>query len=113
VSPNRGPLNRVPVFFKQVLNISTPLPGSSIRKKAVKEGKLQFGQDGFDTNGRDDVLRNENVTSERIKQLQRKAILKFYLRPSYLLKRIRKTSSLEHFLIQCLEMLFVFSEGIK
>ncbi len=103
---------KLPIDFAS-FNIATPLPGSSIRAKARKEGKLQFGQDGFDTYGRDDVLGNENVTGERIKQLRRKAILKFYLRPSYLLKRLRKTSSLGHFLIQCLEMFFVFSEGIK
>ena len=103
---------KLPIDFAS-FNIAAPLPGSIIRAKALQEGKIQFGQDEFDTYGRNDVLANDHVTSERIKQLRRKAIIKFYLRPSYLLRRLRKTSSIEHLLIQCLEMLFVFSEGIK
>ena len=103
---------QLPLDFAS-FNIATPLPGSTIRANAQQAGKLRFGQDGFDTYGRNDVLGNPHITGARIKQLRRQAIVSFYLRPAYLWRRLRKTSSFEHLLLQCLEMLFVFSEGIK
>lgn len=94
---------KLPIDFAS-FNIAAPLPGSDIRQKAISLGKMSFGVEGFDTSGRSGIIGSDSVSVEVIKRLRKEAFRKFYLRPSYLLKRLRKTSSPEHFLIQFLEM---------
>ena len=94
---------KMPIDFAS-FNIAAPLPGSDIRKKAVTAGKMSFGMEGFDTSGRGGIIGSDSVSVDVIKRLRKEAFRKFYLRPSYLLKRLRKTASFEHFLIQALEM---------
>ncbi len=98
---------KLPIDFAS-FNIAAPLPGSSIREKAIADGKLQIGQEGFDTYGREGVLGNKKIDMRRIRNLRRKAVLQFYFRPSQILRRLRKTSSLEHVFIQFNEMLSLF-----
>ncbi|TAN43522.1 MAG: radical SAM protein [Nitrospirae bacterium] len=86
-------------------NIASPLPGSVIRKKVLKEGRLSFGEGGFDTSGKTGIIGSSRIDSETLRKLRTKAILKFYLRPSYLMRRLRKTGSLEHLQIQLLQMI--------
>lgn len=99
----------LPIDFAS-FNVAAPLPGSEIREKALKNDKLSFGQDGFDTSASGEILGSEKISSERLKKLRAKAIRKFYMRPSYLLRRLRKISSWEHFLIQFNEMLSLFKK---
>ena len=93
----------LPIDFAS-FNIAAPLPGSSIRRQAVASGKLVFGKEGFDTSGQAGIIGSEKISVEAIKKLRKKAFRRFYLRPSYLLRRLSKTSSFEHLLIQLLEM---------
>lgn len=86
-------------------NIAAPLPGSGIRKKMIEAGLLHFGEEGFDTCGRQGVLGSAHVSAQRLRELRRFALRKFYLRPSYWLRRLSRTSSAEHLKIQVLEML--------
>jgi len=101
----------LPIDFAS-FNIAAPLPGSHIRKKAVEEGKLKFGQEGFDTFGRGGILENENISMERLKALRRKGTVEFYLRPAYLWRRLRRTSSGEHFMVQFTMMLSMFGKNV-
>ena len=94
----------LPVDFAS-FNIAAPLPGSGIRKKAAASGKMVFGQEGFDTLARSGVLTSSGVSRERILALRRDAIQRFYLRPKHLLRRLRKTESLEHLRVQFRQML--------
>lgn len=99
----------LPIDFAS-FNIAAPLPGSDIRKRVTTLGLLQFGNEGFDTCGRSGILGNANITAEELRALREQAFRKFYFRPSYLLRRIRKTASLEHFLIQLSEMLVMMKK---
>jgi len=94
----------LPIDFAS-FNIAAPLPGSDIRRTVQSAGKLHFGREGFDTSGRSGILGNANIDAEQLRALRKIAFRRFYLRPSYLLKRLRKTSSFEHFMIQFQEML--------
>jgi len=93
-----------PIDFAS-FNIAAPLPGSDIRQRAVSEGKLIFGAEGFDTCGRMGVIGSGRISAERLRELRKGAFRSFYLRPSYWLRRLRRTRSVEHFLIQAGEML--------
>lgn len=93
----------LPVDFAS-FNIAAPLPGSGIRKKAAASGKMVFGQEGFDTLARSGVMVNSEVSQERILALRRDAVRSFYLRPMHLLRRMKKTESLEHLLVQFRQM---------
>lgn len=100
---------KLPIDFAS-FNIAAPLPGSDIREKAIKEGNLILGHEGFDTSGLSGVLGNVYIDNERIKKVKKKAVRRFYLRPSYLLRRLKKTSSWEHFKIQIAEMVSLFKK---
>lgn len=86
-------------------NIAAPFPGTVIRKKAISSGKMIFGREGYDTLAHADELGVSSVSHEKIRYLRNKAVIRFYLRPLYLLRRMKKTVSFEHFLIQCRQML--------
>lgn len=94
----------LPIDFAS-FNIAAPLPGSHIRKRMTGRGKLVFGKEGFDTCGRMGVLGNDNISAAKLRALRKIAFRKFYARPSYLLRRLRRTRSLEHLLMQVQEML--------
>lgn len=100
---------QLPVDFAS-FNIAAPLPGSGIRKKAAANGKMTFGHEGYDTLARSGVLVNSEVSQERILALRRRAVRSFYLRPGYLWRRLRKTVSLEHLLIQFRQMAGMFGK---
>lgn len=101
---------KLPLDFVS-FNIAAPTPGSSIRENAIKEGKLTNSVEGFDSLGNKQILGNNYVTSKRLLELKRKALIRFYLKPSYLLRRIKKTTSIEHFLIQLNEMISIFKKA--
>ncbi len=85
-------------------NIAAPLPGSDIRQRAFETGKLSFGTEGLDTFGSEGILGNENIDYAKLRKMRNNALIKFYFRPIYIIKRLIKTSSLEHLQIQFEEM---------
>ena len=102
---------QLPIDFAS-FNIAAPLPGSDIRANALRDGTLMLGQEGFDTMGHSGILGNKKINHEKIMKLRKNAVRRFYLRPSYLIKRLRRTTSLEHFRIQFGEMLYLFRKQI-
>lgn len=93
-------------------NIAAPLPGSEIRAKAKEKNLLPFGNEGFDTLGTNAMLGNQNLHADSLRRLRHDAILSFYLRPSYILRRLGRTRSPGHFWNQFLQMLALFRKGI-
>ncbi|WP_306532911.1 radical SAM protein [Geobacter sp.] len=85
-------------------NIAAPLPGSAFRQKAVAAGRMVFGAEGYDTLSHRGELGISAVGYERLRALRNRAVRQFYLRPSYLLRRLRKTASMEHFVLQVSQM---------
>lgn len=100
----------IPLDFAS-FNIAAPLPGSQLCDEAFRDGRLKFGDEGFDTLAAKCVLGNPKVTPGRIMELRRQAVLRFYLRPSYILRRLSRTVSLEHFWIQFREMFALFRKN--
>ncbi len=84
-------------------NIAAPLAGSSIRAQAIKEGKMKIGEENFDSFGRNKIVSIAKINADEIMALRNNAVLKFYFRPGYLLKRVLRTKNTQHFLVQALE----------
>lgn len=101
---------QIPIDFAS-FNIAAPLPGSTICDEAIADGRLKFGDEGFDTLAVKGVLEHPSISQDRIKELRHQAVLRFYLRPSYLLRRLLRTTSWEHFTIQFREMLALFRKN--
>lgn len=100
----------LPVQFISV-NIAAPLPGSGIRKSLNAEGRMVFGREGFDTLGRSGVIPVSSMDVGRLYELRTLALRRFYLRPSYLWGRLRRTSSPEHLLLQLRQALALFRKS--
>ncbi len=98
---------RLPIDFAS-FNIAAPLPGTIIRRKAMQSGKMKFGVGGYDTLSHKGDLGISSVSHERVRRLRNQAVRRFYLRPSYLLRRLGKTVSLEHLLVQLSQMQALF-----
>jgi radical SAM superfamily enzyme YgiQ (UPF0313 family) len=99
----------IPLDFAS-FNIASPLPGSSIREKALLDGKIKSGEDNFDTLGNKKILGNVHVTADQLRKLRVKAVRSFYLRPSYIFRRLSRINSLEHLSVQLLEMASMFKK---
>jgi hypothetical protein len=79
-------------------NLLVPLFGSRVREQLVREGTLDPFTVGMDTSG------TYGRDHERALVLRNRAARKFYLRPSYLLRRLASVRGREEFLIQFQEM---------
>jgi len=92
-------------------NIAAPLPGSNIRQIAKEKKQLTFGTEGFDSYGRAGILGGAKISEERLKRLRRNATISFYLRPSYIVRRLKRTTSLEHLANQMRQMIALFGKN--
>ncbi len=102
---------RVGIDFAS-FNIAAPLSGTSIRKQAIESGKLKEHDWGFDSSGEKGVLSNGVLSGDEILELKKKAVMSFYFRPSYLIKRLFYVKSIEQFLIQLEQMWGLFTRNI-
>jgi len=76
-------------------SILTALPGTSLHKYA-KENDLLINESGSYVGSQSDVsLKNKHMTSKKLKQLKRLANKRFYLRFSYVVKRLRMIRGFE------------------
>src|SRR3989338_379990 len=67
--------------------------GAKIRGKAVKSGLVSDNDKTMDQSGRRITMGTISLSKRDMQKLKRKAILGFYLRPSYILKRLRSLKS--------------------
>lgn len=81
-------------------NIATPLAGTSIRKMAISQKDMTIDERGHNSLGTGKIISVCSMTVDDIKHMRKKAVHKFYLRPSYLIGRIFKIRGFEHFMIQ-------------
>ena len=89
-------------------NIASPLPGTSIKASVISMGVYNETEDYIDSSGLNGVLCSDRLSSEEIIGLRSRALIKFYLRPRYLIRRFFKIRSLEHLGIQLAEMRELF-----
>ena len=67
---------------------------------AILQKDMTKDERGHNSLGTGKIISICSMTVDDIKRLKKKALLKFYLRPSYLLGRIFKIRGFEHFVIQ-------------
>jgi len=87
-------------------NIYAPLMGSIIREEMIEEGKIAPDSIGYDTAG------TTGKADKSLVELRNRAVRRFYLRPSYLYKRITGLTSVEELCIQCAEMIGLFKNTL-
>ncbi len=85
-------------------NIYSPLMGSVVREKMVREGKITPDAVGFDPGG------EAGSPDARLIELRNRAARRFYFRPSYLAGRVLSLSGPKEFFIQFAEMIELFKQ---
>jgi radical SAM superfamily enzyme YgiQ (UPF0313 family) len=109
LNSDKDAVNRMVDFAKKLkldyasFNIFTVLFGSKVREDLIKEGKIDPYAVGSDTSG---TFGKEG--REKLIELRNMAVKKFYMRPSYIIRRLTRISSLSEFLIQIEEMRGIF-----
>lgn len=92
-------------------NIAAPLPGSVIKKAALDDGSLRNEDVHYDSLGKYNALGNGLMSGNELIELRNKAVRSFYLRPSYLVKRLLTIRSLQQFIIQFSEMISILKKA--
>jgi Fe-S oxidoreductase len=69
-------------------NIAVPRPGTLLREIAIGDGVVRKDSIVFDHSGRSVSTLSKHLSKEELKRLRKRAILEFYLRPSYILRHI-------------------------
>ncbi len=91
-------------------NVAAPLPGSIVKKIAINSGQLEAGGLLYDSLAKYKALSNGVLSGEELVALRKKAVIKFYLRPSYLIKRVFSIKSWQQFVIQFGEMIQIIKK---
>lgn len=74
-------------------NVAVPRMNTPLRQKAIREGLITSDLEIMDQGGVTIAMPTRSLTMEQVQDLKKKAIRGFYLRPSYLWKRLRGLSS--------------------
>ncbi len=85
-------------------NILSPVPGTIVRKNAISSGKIKATDHHFNLSTHKQLVETDLLTKKQLLRLRTRAIVSFYLRPRYLLRRLCNTKSFLHFYIQFCEM---------
>lgn len=82
--------------------IATPYLGSKMREDALECGWIdkKFEQDIFSDSAQYPIMDTDKLSKEEIWALKKKAVRKFFFRPSYIMRRILKLGSLDDFIVQ-------------
>lgn len=87
------------------LNVAVPRFGTEFRTKAVESGLTQRDQLVMDQGGQEVALQTGSMDRASMLAMKKKMVRRFYLRPSYLWRRLRSASSLR-------ELTGQFREGL-
>jgi radical SAM superfamily enzyme YgiQ (UPF0313 family) len=81
-------------LLRAAFNIVIPIPGTEIFDELIDAGRLKLQDINWDTLTNDQVaFKRNHVTGQRLLELQRKAFLRFYTRPTVLRRVIRDMST--------------------
>lgn len=69
-------------------NVAVPLPGTTMRRRCLEHGWLKAEQEELDSSRGYPVIETPELTRERLWQLRNHAIRSFYLRPSYIWRKL-------------------------
>lgn len=74
-------------------NVAVPRRGTEIRTQALKEGLINDDFDIMDQSGTKIAMSTKYLSREQVLTIRRQAVCSFYLRPSYILRRIKSIDS--------------------
>ena len=74
-------------------NVAVPRAGTRLRKSAVEAGLLDRDVVVMDQSGFEPTLDTRGLTARELTRWRRRAVTRFYLRPSYLWRRLRHLRS--------------------
>ncbi len=74
-------------------NVAVPRAGTRLRERAVQEGLVDDDIEVMDQSGTEPVLDTRGLRAEELVRWRRRAVLSFYLRPSYLWRRLRHVTT--------------------
>lgn len=109
---DRGSILKTIEFSKELkcdyasFNFAVPRMGTELRKKALKEKLISEDNRKMDQSGSFITLDTATLSKEEIVKLRKKAYKSFYLRPTYLWKRLISINSLGQLIVQ-------LKDGIK
>ena len=75
-------------------NIAVPRMGTVLRKNVVGDGLIDSGLDEMDQSGSRAVFSTKGLTIREVEEFKNKALMSFYLRPSYILGELTKIRSM-------------------
>lgn len=93
-------------------NIAVPRPGTDLRKRAIESGLITGGQLNFDHSGRLACMPSKSLSAGELLKFKLKATREFYLRPSYLLRRLTAIRSLSELKDSAREFCGLFRNNI-
>jgi len=90
--------------------IATPDLGTRLREEALEKKWVSSGIESFDSTDFP-IMETEKLSKEEVWRLRRKAVKEFYLRPSYLIKRLLKIRNLRDIKIAVSNAISLFSKS--
>lgn len=85
-------------------NFAVPRVNTKLRETAIRQNLIEKWVEGLDQAGTQIAMPTYNLSKKDLQKLRRKALITFYLRPSYILKRILSIDSFSEFRIQINEV---------
>lgn len=92
-------------------NVAVPRSGTSLKTEAEREGLLEPGVDP-DQAGDVFAMRTRSLAGSELAGLKRRAVRDFYLRPGYLLGRVRRAGSLRELMAQAREGMALLRKNV-
>lgn len=86
-------------FLKEIdcafasFNVAVPRMGTPLRQEAIRQGLISSDLVTMDQTGTSIAMPTRSLTREQLRDLRSRAIREFYLRPSYLVKRLMGIST--------------------
>jgi len=84
-------------------NVAVPRAGTRLRQRALREGLLDPDQVVMDQSGFEPVLPTRGLTPEQLRAWRRRAVARFYLRPTYLWRRLSRLRTAGELAVQARE----------
>jgi radical SAM superfamily enzyme YgiQ (UPF0313 family) len=75
-------------------NVASPRMGTEMRHDMLAAGLIEDGPAVLDSSRSLPVFSTETLSAQQLQAFRKRAIRQFYLRPSYLLRRLRRVGSL-------------------
>lgn len=89
-------LKELPLDYAS-FNVAVPRAGTDLRKEALASGLIDDESITMDQSGTEIAMPTKHLTQAQVRTFRRKAVRQFYLRPGYILRRLRKIKSWHEF----------------